>query len=302
MLDSIMQQTYKDFYVIIYNNGSTDNTEEVIKPYLQNSNFSYSKSLKNDPNFASNIPFAECITKYFMWVHDDDIMHPDLIKEELAILENNEDVGLVTVNSNYIDENDKIFKYAVYAPMSKNDLLVPRQCYFNLFISGKNIVCCPAVMYRMSIMKKYNVHFHLEYGGACDVYQWMEINQYCNIYYISKILFNYRIHQNQVSRKTLVLDPLLKKPVLCLLENYDSSAILKKKWLEFINRRILNELSECYNIISGYKTIRQAIFLPETEEYYFRFRVYLIVFFPYYKITMRVIRKLKRILKLILKG
>jgi glycosyltransferase involved in cell wall biosynthesis len=295
MLDSIMRQTYHDFYVKIYDNGSTDNTEEVIQPYLKDTRFSYYKFQQNSPENGCISPFYQCDTEYFIWAHDDDIMLPDMIKEELFILENNKDIGLVTVNSNYIDEQGNIFKHSIYTGMSTNDLVIQKQGYFNLFITGKNIICCPAVIYRMSIMRKYNIFFHPEYGGACDIFQWMEINQYCNIYYIGKTLFNYRIHKNQASRNTLLLDPLLKKPIFWLLDNYDNPVVRKKKWLEYINRRIFHELFKSNDVVAAYKAIRYAIFLPHTEEFVFRFQLYFLIFVPFAKLQIRIYRKLKRI-------
>jgi glycosyltransferase involved in cell wall biosynthesis len=290
-----MRQTYQDFYVKIYDNGSTDNTGDVVKPYLQDKRFSYHKFRQNSPENGIIIPFAQCDTEYFIWAHDDDIMLPDMIKDELSILENNKDIGLVTVNSNYIDEQDIIFKCSIYSGMSATDLVIQRQGYFDLFINEKYIVCCPAAMYRMSILRKYNIFFHIEYGGACDIFQWMEINQYCNIYYISKTLFNYRIHKNQASRNTLLLDPLLKKPIFWLLDNYDNPVIHKKKWLEYINRRIFHELFKSKNILAAYKTIKHAIFLPQTKEIIFRFKLYFLVFVPCAKLQIGIYRKIKRI-------
>jgi glycosyltransferase involved in cell wall biosynthesis len=295
MLDSILEQTYQNFYVKIYDNGSTDNTGDVVQPYLQDTRFSYYKFQQNAEENL-HVPFNKCDTEYFIWAHDDDIMLSKMIEEELFIMEHNKDIGLVTVNSNYIDEQGIIFNYSVYDRMSSRDLVIPRQEYFNLFINGKNIICCPAVMYRMSVIREHNICFHNEYGGACDVFQWMEINQYCNIYYMSKTLFNYRKHKNQVSQNTLYLDPLLKRPVLSLLDNYDNPAALKKKWLKFINRRILCELFMSKNIpIIAYKTIRYAIFLPSGEEFFFRFAVYFLVFVPFLRIPLKVYKKLKTV-------
>jgi glycosyltransferase involved in cell wall biosynthesis len=294
MLDSIMQQTYQNFYVRIYDNGSTDNTGEVVKSYLKDQRFSYHKFQQNSLE-NGRIPFDQCDTEYFVWAHDDDVMLPDMIKEELSILENNRDIGLVTVNSNYIDEKDIIFNHSIYSDMIADDLVIQRQTYFNLFINGKYIVCCPAVMYRMSIIKEHNIYLHHEYGGACDVFQWMEINQYCNIYYISKTLFNYRIHKSQASRNTLLLDPLLKKPILGLLDNYENPVVCKKEWLQYINRRIFSELFKSKNVLAAYKAIRHAIFLPGAEKFLFRFKIYFLVFFPFSKLQIKIYRKLKRI-------
>jgi glycosyltransferase involved in cell wall biosynthesis len=294
MLDSIMQQTYQDFYVRIYDNGSTDNTEDVVKPYLQDKRFSYHKFQKNSIENLY-VPFEQCKTECFIWAHDDDVMLPDMIKEELLILENNKNIGLVTVNFNYINESGEISECSIYNNMSNCDLIIKKQSYFDLFLNRKNIVCCPAVMYRMSILRKYNICLHSEYGGACDVFQWMEINQYCSIYYISKTLFNYRKHKNQDSQNTLLLDPLLKRPVLDLLDNYDHPDVLKKKWLKFINRRIIDELIKSKNILTAYKTIKHDIFLPQAEEFVFHFKLYFLIFVPFAKLQIRIYRKLKRI-------
>ena len=87
-IDSILNQTYKDINIIIYDDGSTDNTEATIKEYqTTHKNIKYIKSKENrGVGFARNILLESSTADYIAWQDSDDISSPDRIEKCLRYI------------------------------------------------------------------------------------------------------------------------------------------------------------------------------------------------------------------------
>lgn len=110
-LDSLLNQTYRNIELIIVNDGSTDNTEEVIfsyKDYLTEKGikFIYIKQDNLGVDVALNNGLKYFTGEYLMWPDSDDILEPTNIEEMVNFLENNYDCGLVHCNAYIVDDID----------------------------------------------------------------------------------------------------------------------------------------------------------------------------------------------------
>jgi len=96
-IESILNQNYKNFEFIILNDGSPDNTDEVIAEYLKkDSRIRYYKNEKNKGIAYSRNRVAELARgKYIAIMDDDDESLPDRIEEQAAYLENHPEITAV---------------------------------------------------------------------------------------------------------------------------------------------------------------------------------------------------------------
>ena len=96
-IESILNQTFKDFELVIVNDASTDNTLNIISGYAEKDE--RIKVITNAVNSklpkSLNIGFSNCKGDYFTWTSDDNILHPDVFEKLVYVLENNSDVGFV---------------------------------------------------------------------------------------------------------------------------------------------------------------------------------------------------------------
>lgn len=86
-LDSILNQTYANWECIIVDDGSSDNTVEIIKNNVTNdSRFSFYERpfyLKKGANSCRNYGFSKMSGDYVQWFDSDDIMLPTMIEEKI---------------------------------------------------------------------------------------------------------------------------------------------------------------------------------------------------------------------------
>lgn len=93
-LDSVIAQTYTNWECIVVDDGSTDNTNEVLKKYCEkDSRIQYHNRPEghlSGGNGARNYGFKLSKGEYINWFDSDDLMHKDKLKLQIDILENNE--------------------------------------------------------------------------------------------------------------------------------------------------------------------------------------------------------------------
>lgn len=97
-LDSILMQTYTNWECIIVDDGSIDNTENVIENYVdRDSRFRFyhrPKNLLGGGNAARNYGFQHSKGEFTNWFDSDDIMHKDHLKLHMQNFEYNPSIGL----------------------------------------------------------------------------------------------------------------------------------------------------------------------------------------------------------------
>lgn len=87
-IESILNQTYKDFELIIIDDGSTDNTQEVVAGY-QDKRIRYIQNTtsKHGVSVARNIGIRESTGEYITFNDSDDVFYPDKLEKQSAFLE-----------------------------------------------------------------------------------------------------------------------------------------------------------------------------------------------------------------------
>lgn len=108
-LDSVLAQTYINWECIIVDDGSTDNTDEVVESYVdKDSRFKYFHRPFNHNsggNGARNFGFLMSKGEFINWFDSDDVMFSDFIKLKIEPFYNNNNLDVVFSAFNYFDKN-----------------------------------------------------------------------------------------------------------------------------------------------------------------------------------------------------
>ena len=111
-ITSLLNQSYKNFILIISDNGSTDNTKSICENFREKDK--RIRYIRHDKNrgFAWNFNFVlnQTSSEYFMWAAADDIWHPEFVEKNLMFLEKHPDfvgsISEVEIFTEMWDEND----------------------------------------------------------------------------------------------------------------------------------------------------------------------------------------------------
>jgi len=104
-LKSVLEQTYRDIEVIVVDDGSTDNTTEVVASF----NDSRIRYLKQDhrglPAIGRNTGLKAASGDYIAFLDDDDLWMPEKIEKQLDYLSKHPEYTIMYSNAWFIDEN-----------------------------------------------------------------------------------------------------------------------------------------------------------------------------------------------------
>jgi glycosyltransferase involved in cell wall biosynthesis len=107
-LDSLTSQSYPDIEIIICDNASTDNSEEIVKEYMQtHKNIRYHREKTNKGvahNFINALELSD--SKYFMWAGGHDVWSKNLIETAVKLFESHENASIVYSKTIWIDEDN----------------------------------------------------------------------------------------------------------------------------------------------------------------------------------------------------
>lgn len=226
MITSILQQTFTNFNLIILDNGSTDNTTEVVDRF-KDSRLYYLKNEVNSREFL-NLPFKSAESEYFVIVHDDDTLEPNFLENQVPILESNNEINMIASKINLINENGEKLNKVRPRILTSRKLWGRNEFIQDYFLKG-DIIPCPTIIFRNSFVKKSKLNFEFKVGPAVDLYFLFRSNLLDGKIGIeNKALYNYRIHKNQDSQMNrLNLEYLVRPHIIELL---NGSKPLQKKY------------------------------------------------------------------------
>lgn len=191
-IQSILTQTYSKFEFIIIDDGSTDNSLEIIKKYKKEDSRIVLISRENRGLIYSlNEGISLAKGKYIARMDADDISTHNRFKEQCTFMEEHKEVGVCGSFVELFYENNNT-KYWTFP--TKNDELKTR-----LLFSVP--VAHPSVLIRKSIIDKYSLVYEEEYKNAEDYAFWLEFSNYTKFANINQVLLKYRYLEVSVSRQ-----------------------------------------------------------------------------------------------------
>ncbi|KXG78803.1 putative glycosyltransferase EpsE [Fervidicola ferrireducens] len=123
-IDSILNQTYKNFEIIVVNDGSTDKTYEKLKPYIEREQIKYISQENKGKPCAINTAL-EFATGDYIWIFDDDdTALPRKLEVQMRHFLRKPHLDLIHTSSIYTDSSNKV-PLLVWEPseIEQNDLL-----------------------------------------------------------------------------------------------------------------------------------------------------------------------------------
>lgn len=207
-IESVLNQTYTNIQLIVINDGSKDNTAEVVRNYINENNLVNIEFFSNhNQGLCKTLNFGIKKSKgdYIAILASDDSWLPRKIEEQISLLENNIAIGLVYSDAYIIGGNVKTtHKYSDYKPSIKKKFLNSIQnvnVYKSLLI--ENFVLASTVLMRKSVIDNigdFDVSLLFE-----DYDMWLRITRKYPISYIDQPLGYYRMHNSNMSNSKKIM-------------------------------------------------------------------------------------------------
>jgi hypothetical protein len=199
-LDSIVNQTFRDFEVIVLDDASTDNSREVIETYAGDPSFRFLfNETRNGSAFKQWQKGLESARGEYIWfAESDDCASPHFLSKLLPILEKNESLGLVYCQSYLVDPSSRVLGDA----LQWTDDLDPARWKTNFinngraeikdYLSRKNTIPnASAVLIRASLLRSID-RLDAGYQLCGDWLLWIKILLQSNVGYVAEKLNYWR--------------------------------------------------------------------------------------------------------------
>ncbi len=190
-LHSVFSQTFLPKKLIVIDDGSKDESVEIIKIVLKNCPFENELIARENRGLCAtlNKGFAKTDGEYFAYIGSDDLWLPEFLAESIALLEKRPNAVLSFGHSFVIDENDKVFdRTDNWTEFADGDPLP--------FLLRGKIFSSPSVVYRRSYLEKFEWN---EQSKLEDYEMYLKLSTVGEFARSDKILSAWRQHQSNTS-------------------------------------------------------------------------------------------------------
>lgn len=233
-IESVLNQTLKDIDIYVFDNCSTDNTEQGVQEFLASSNFHY---VRRPENMGVRVNWNSCFfetgdSKYVAMLHADDQITPNHAEKMIGMLEQHENCALSYNPCVWVDKDDKFIQLMNHGGHPKLPSWGGRNEFAYLLVYDCFITMSSAI-FRRDIINKVGEFGFDRSGDWVYFLKIASINS--NFCFDPEPTTSYRYHEEQQSRDYYTgNDPLLAHVTLLqdALQHYNG----KEKLVGYENR------------------------------------------------------------------
>lgn len=184
-LKSILNQTYSNYEVIIVNDGSPDNSDNIIKSYeKEDKRFKGYKKVNGGLSDARNYGLKYATGDYLIFIDADDYIENNYLKKINDVLEKNKDIDVLKFKIKLVDEGENLIRM-------ENGLNKEGVTSFDELVKLEFLEPAWSYVYKLSFWKENNFTYlkgmiHEDFGLTPEIL--MKANK---IYYLNSYLYNY---------------------------------------------------------------------------------------------------------------
>jgi glycosyltransferase involved in cell wall biosynthesis len=221
-LDSVLNQDYKYLEIVAIDDGSTDETREILESYLPEIRIlSHPDYANRGPAASQNLGITQTKSDLIAFLDHDDFWYPIKVEEQVKIFEKNPEVGVVYTNGYAVDENDKIL-FKLF-PDNFQEENICGKILLKGYIKSESSIMVRREMFRQVGLFKTNLL-------AADHDLYVRLSEVAKFYYIPDPLIAYLKHTGQLSSERKMWEDgftILKEAC----QRYPYGANLKRKRL-----------------------------------------------------------------------
>jgi len=185
-VESVLNQTFSDFELIIVDDGSSDDTAAVVEPYLRDCRVRYFYQDNKGLSAARNAGIKAAKGEFIALLDSDDVWMPTKLERQIQLFKDKPDVALVYCMVEHIDENGKALPHISWphkVGATYRDLM------YMPWVVGSG----SSVLIRKSIFDEVGL-FDEGMNSVEDTNMWIRILRHHDSAYIDDVLVRIRKH------------------------------------------------------------------------------------------------------------
>ena len=225
-IQSVFDQTYRDFEIVVVDDGSTDGTGAAVEGREQ---IRYLRQANAGPASARNLGIRHARGEFIAFLDSDDVWLPDFLAAQIDVLSRFPEVALVCARSSVGQKEAKDF------PLRRD--LVVGDLYAKLY--ERSFVRTPAAVVRKSCLDRIGC-FNESYRWSEDHDLWLRIASRYPIAYVNRCLVRIGRQSDNISRDVnRALETHLQITIDVLERNYDPARIPRAIFRRRVAQRYL---------------------------------------------------------------
>lgn len=196
-IESVLNQTFPHFELIVVNDGSVDNTSLEIAKFIDSRIRSYDLKENKGNYFARNYGIRLSKGKYVCVMDADDIAHSNRLKIQYCYMNSHLHIGAIGSQGELIAEDGTLLNRKISRPCVSRKQL-------KIFLLMDNFILHPSLMIRSCLLKKHHLFYNETFRYSAD---FDFVSRCTNLFPVRNIqdtLIMYRIHHAQISSENRV--------------------------------------------------------------------------------------------------
>ncbi|MFZ5908148.1 MAG: glycosyltransferase [Nitrospirota bacterium] len=243
-IESILTQSYKEFEFIIINDGSTDNSCDIIKSY-DDDRIVFINQERKGLIYTLNHGIQKARSQYIARMDSDDISQPERLLIQLSFMKKHSNIGVLGTGCQFINSEGRLIgrKLSIIGEHS--------QILDNTLNARRGVsIIHPTAMIRKDVLLEAG-GYHERFPVCEDVDLWLRIANTSKLHVIPDVLLLFRVHQENVSvtRRRIQLQSGILARVCFLLRSRglpDPTLYQEDAWEEF--KRVVNNTIASSNL------------------------------------------------------
>lgn len=195
-IQSVLDQTYNDWELIIVDDCSTDNSVDVIKSFnderiklfINEKNLGLAQTVKRGVEYATG--------EWIVFLESDDLITPDNIEKKVQIIKKYSDLNLIFNDCEFFGDKNKVKDFSI--ALKKTRILLknknyPTKMFYNFYLSNKIFTFSSVMAKREDLL---NISYNPPIDSLLDWWLWVQLAYIGNFYYIPEKLTKWRLHKN----------------------------------------------------------------------------------------------------------
>ena len=189
---TVQQQTFPDWELFIIDDGSTDSTADIVRPFLTDERVHYIKQRNQERAVARNRGLAESSAPYIAFLDADDLWHPEKLSRQIQAMKAHPDAGLCHTLTDDIDPNGTRLRKTGRSRAYSGQV-------FDRLLRSNFMVNSSVLIRRTSLTKVGVFDTELPVFGAEDWDLWLRIAREYSVCLVAEELTFYRLHPQNTS-------------------------------------------------------------------------------------------------------